>query len=179
MAIELLEPANAKAYRQLMLEAYALHPEAFVSSIAQREKLPLSWWEAKLDDELSALFGAFVDSQLVGIVGLAFEPWEDARHKATLFGLYVNEAFRGQGLGEDLVQAVLSLAEQEPEIKVIELSVSANSHAALALYKRCGFAQSGLEDSAIRVGEAYYDRVHMRRPCPHPNPLPEGEGANS
>ncbi|NMY57717.1 MULTISPECIES: GNAT family N-acetyltransferase [Pseudomonas] len=163
MAIELLEPANAKAYRQLMLEAYAQHPEAFVSSITQREKLPLSWWEAKLDDELSALFGAFVDSRLVGIVGLAFEPWEDARHKTTLFGLYVSQAFRGQGLGEHLVQAVVSLAEQEPETKVIELTVSVNSDAALALYQRCGFAQSGLEDCAIRVGEAYYDRVHMRR----------------
>lgn len=163
MAIELLDPSHAKAYRQLMLQAYALHPEAFVSTIAQREKLPLSWWEAKLDDDLSALFGAFVDAQLVGIVGLGFEPWEDARHKATLFGLYVTQACRGQGLGEDLVQAVLSLAGQEPEIKVIELTVSANSSAALALYRRCGFEQSGLEDCAIRVVEAYYDRVHMRR----------------
>ena len=163
MAIELLAPSHAKAYRQLMLEAYELHPEAFVSSITRREKLPLSWWESQLDDELSTLFGAFVDSQLVGIVGLAFEPWEDAQHMATLFGLYVTQAFRGQGLGEHLVQAVLSLAEQEPDIKVIQLTVSASSPAALALYKRCGFEQSGLEDSAIRVGEEYYDRVHMRR----------------
>ena len=163
MAIELLDHSHARAYRQLMLEAYALHPEAFVSTIAQREKLPLSWWESQLDDELSALFGAFVDSRLAGIIGLAFEPWEDARHKATLFGLYVPQVFRGQGLGEHLVQAVLSLAEQEPEIKVIQLTVSANSPAALALYKRCRFEQSGLEDCAIRVGEAYYDRVHMRR----------------
>ena len=163
MAIELLDPSHAKAYRQLMLEAYALHPEAFVSTIAQREKLPLSWWEAQLDDELCALFGAFVDCRLVGIVGLAFEPWEDARHKATLFGLYVTQALRGQGLGEQLVQAVLSLAGQEPEIKLIQLTVSANSPAALALYQRCGFEQSGLEDCAIRVGEEYYDRVHMRR----------------
>lgn len=163
MAIELLDPSYAKAYRQLMLEAYSLHPEAFVSGIADREKLPLSWWEGQLDDELSALFGAFIDAQLVGIVGLAFEPWEDAQHKATLFGLYVPHAFRGQGVGEQLVQAVLSLAEQEPDIKVVELTVSANSTAALALYRRCGFEQSGLEDSAIRVGDDYYDRVHMRR----------------
>ena len=74
MAIELLDPSHAKAYRQLMLEAYALHPEAFVSTIAQREKLPLSWWEAKLDDDLCALFGAFVDAQLVGIVALGGRP---------------------------------------------------------------------------------------------------------
>jgi len=163
MAIELLDPSYAKAYRQLMLEAYSLHPEAFVSGIADREKLPLSWWEGQLDDELSALFGAFIDAQLVGIIGLAFEPWEDAQHKATLFGLYVPHAFRGQGVGEQLVQAVLSLAEQEPDIKAVELTVSASSTAALALYRRCGFEQSGLEDSAIPVGDDYYDRVHMRR----------------
>jgi len=163
MAIELLDPSRAKAFRQLMLEAYSLHPEAFVSNLSNREKLPLSWWEGQLDDELSTVFGAFVDAQLVGIVGLAFEPWEDAQHKATLFGLYVPQAFRGQGLGERLVQAVVSLAEQEPVIKVIDLTVSASSTAALALYRRCGFEQSGLEDSAIRVGEDYYDRVHMRR----------------
>ncbi|WP_300730663.1 GNAT family N-acetyltransferase [Pseudomonas sp.] len=163
MAIELLDPSRAKAFRQLMLEAYSLHPEAFVSNLSNREKLPLSWWEGQLDDELSTVFGAFVDAQLVGIVGLAFEPWEDAQHKATLFGLYVPQAFRGQGLGERLVQAVVSLAEQEPVIKVIDLTVSASSTAALALYGRCGFEQSGLEDSAIRVGEDYYDRVHMRR----------------
>lgn len=163
MAIELLDPSRAKAFRQLMLEAYSLHPEAFVSNLSNREKLPLSWWEGQLDDELSAVFGAFVEAQLVGIVGLAFEPWEDAQHKATLFGLYVPDAFRGQGLGERLVQAVVSLAEEEPVIQVIDLTVSASSTAALALYRRCGFEQSGLEDSAIRVGEDYYDRVHMRR----------------
>lgn len=163
MAIELLNPSNAGAYRRLMLEAYALHPQAFVSNLSNREKLPLSWWEGQLDDELTALFGAFVGGQLAGIIGLAFEPWDDAQHKATLFGLYVPPAFRRQGVGERLVQAVLSLAEEAPEVKVIELTVSANSQAARALYQRCGFEQSGLEDSAIRVGDDYFDRVHMRR----------------
>ena len=163
MAIELLDPSHAAGYRHLMLEAYERHPEAFVSTITQREHLPLSWWQSQLDDELSALYGAFIEGELAGIVGLAFEPWAEAQHKSTLFGLYVRERFRGQGLGEQLVQAVVSLAEQEPDIKVIELTVSANSTAALALYKRCGFEQSGLEDCAIRVGEDYYDRVHMRR----------------
>ena len=163
MAIELLDPSHAAGYCRLMLEAYERHPEAFVSTITRRDLVPLSWWQSQLDDEFSELYGAFIEGELVGIVGLAFEPWAEAQHKATLFGLYVCERFRGQGLGEQLVQAVVSLAEQEPDIKVIELTVSANSTAALALYKRCGFEQSGLEDCAIRVGEDYYDRVHMRR----------------
>ena len=163
MWIERLDASHALAYRELMLEAYDRHPQAFTSSVRERATMPLSWWEAQLEDELSAIFGAFVDDQLAGIVGLAFEPWDEAQHKATLFGLYVPQAFRGHALGEHLIQAVVSLAEEEPEIKVIELTVSAGSKAALALYRRCGFEQSGLEDCAIRVGEDYYDRVHMRR----------------
>ena len=67
MAIELLNPSHARAYRQLMLEAYAQHPEAFVSSITRRETMPLSWWQSQLDDELSTLYGVFVEGQLVGV----------------------------------------------------------------------------------------------------------------
>ena len=52
-----------------MLEAYERHPEAFVSTITQREHLPLSWWQSQLDDELSALYGAFIEGELAGIVG--------------------------------------------------------------------------------------------------------------
>ena len=84
-------------------------------------------------------------------------------HTGELKRVYVRPTARGLRLGEHLVQAVLSLAEEEPEIKVVELTVSANSLGAQALYRRCGFEQSGLEDCAIRVGEEYYDRVHMRR----------------
>ena len=100
MAIELLDPSHAKAYRKLMLEAYTLHPEAFVASLAKSHKVPLSWWATRLEGDLDAVFGAFVEGELVGIVGLAFEPWEQARHQALLFGLYVTSTMRGRGLGE-------------------------------------------------------------------------------
>ena len=36
--------SDALLYRALMLEAYTLMPEAFTSSIAGREALPLSSW---------------------------------------------------------------------------------------------------------------------------------------
>ena len=163
MAIELLEPSHAKAYRQLMLEAYALHPEAFVSNLSDREKLPLSWWQGQLDDELSAMLGAFVGDRLAGIVGLAFEPREKARHKATLFGMYVSANFRQHGLGFELVQAALAEAQNHPALKVVQLTVTAGNDAAFKLYERCGFIQFGLEPLAVRVGEEYFDKIHMWR----------------
>ena len=40
--IERLSPSHAGNYRALMLEAYAAHPDAFTSSVAERERLPMA-----------------------------------------------------------------------------------------------------------------------------------------
>ncbi|AZE87842.1 GNAT family N-acetyltransferase [Pseudomonas orientalis] len=152
---------DAHAYRALMLEAYAAYPQAFTSSVAERAAMPLSWWEKRLDNPLDRLLGAFEGDQLAGIVGLAFEPREKARHKVTLFGMYVTQAYQQRGLGRQLVEAALAQARQHPRLKLIQLTVTAGNDAALALYQRCGFIQYGLEPLAVRVGDEYFDKIHL------------------
>ena len=44
-----------------------------------------------------------------------------------------------------------------------EITVTAGNDAAFNLYQRCGFIQFGLEPLAVRVGEDYFDKVHMWR----------------
>ncbi|MGW8462780.1 N-acetyltransferase family protein [Pseudomonas sp. CLCA07] len=163
MWIERLDASHALAYRELMLEAYDLHPQAFTSSVRERAAMPLSWWEKRLTSKLDAVFGAFEEGRLAGIVGLAFEPREKARHKARLFGLYVSGTVRQRGLGYELVQAVLAEARNHPALKVIQLTVTAGNEAAFNLYQRCGFIQFGLEPLAVWVGEDYFDKIHMWR----------------
>jgi len=136
-----------------MLEAYDRQPRAFTSSVRERSVMPLSWWEARLTSKLDAVFGAFEEGTLAGIVGLAFEPREKARHKSTLFGLYVSADFRQHGLGHQLVEAAIAEAQIHPELKVLQLTVTAGNDAAFNLYQRCGFIQFGLEPLAVRVGE--------------------------
>lgn len=163
MWIERLDASHALAYRELMLEAYDRHPQAFTSSVRERAVMPLSWWEARLTSKLDVVFGAFEDSRLVGIVGLAFELREKARHKATVFGMYVSAEFRQRGLGHALVQAAIAEAHTHPALKLIQLTVTAGNDAAFNLYQRCGFIQFGLEPLAVRVGEDYFDKIHMWR----------------
>ncbi|MBF6041129.1 GNAT family N-acetyltransferase [Pseudomonas sp. P154a] len=163
MWIERLDASHALAYRELMLEAYDRHPQAFTSSVRERAAMPLSWWEGRLTSKLDVVFGAFEEGKLAGIVGLAFEPREKARHKATLFGMYVSGTVRQRGLGSQLVQVALAEAQQHPALKVIQLTVTAGNDAAFNLYQRCGFIQFGLEPLAVRVGEEYFDKIHMWR----------------
>nr|WP_314562498.1 GNAT family N-acetyltransferase [uncultured Pseudomonas sp.] len=163
MIIRTLGANDAPAYRELMLEAYGVYPQAFTSSVAERAAMPLSWWEKRLDNPLDCLLGGFHGDALAGIVGLAFEPREKARHKVTLFGMYVTQGYQQKGLGRRLVEAALAQARQQPRLKLIQLTVTAGNDAALALYQRCGFIQYGLEPLAVRVGEDYFDKIHMWR----------------
>jgi ribosomal protein S18 acetylase RimI-like enzyme len=163
MWIERLDTSHALDYRALMLEAYDLHPQAFTSSVRERAAMPLSWWESRLTSKLDVVLGAFEEGKLAGIVGLAFEPREKARHKATLFGMYVSANVRRRGLGMQLVEAVLAEGRCHRELRLIKLTVTAGNDAAFNLYQRCGFIQFGLEPMAVRVGEEYFDKIHMWR----------------
>lgn len=164
MNLRPLGAQDAEVYRALMLEAYDAYPQAFTSSVAERAAMPLSWWEKRLDNPLDRLLGVFDGDELAGIVGLAFEPREKARHKVTLFGMYVKAAYQQRGLGRQLVDAALEEARKQPRLTLIQLTVTAGNDAALALYQRCGFIQYGLEPLAVRVGVEYFDKIHMWRP---------------
>lgn len=150
-----------------MLEAYRLTPEAFTSSVAEREALPLAWWAARMQDDAAApelVVGAFVGAELVGAAGLSFEQRERTRHKATLFGMYVREGARGRGLGTRLVEQVLRHARESGRTELVQLTVTESNTRAIALYLRCGFAAFGTEPRAVKLGQQYLSKVHLWRP---------------
>ncbi|MDK2126726.1 GNAT family N-acetyltransferase [Parachitinimonas caeni] len=166
LTIQILDVSHAQVYRQLMLQAYALHPDSFTSTAAERESLPLDWWRARLAPEAQAgerVIGAWVGGELVGVVGVSFERREKTRHKAALFGMYVDARFRQQGLGEKLVLAVIEAARQRGGVRLIQLTVSNGNIAAYRLYERCGFRPWGLEPYAVRQGDQFIDKMHMWR----------------
>ncbi|MES2883348.1 MAG: GNAT family N-acetyltransferase [Pseudomonadota bacterium] len=165
-AIRRLGVADAADYRALMLEAHASTPEAFTSSFAERQALPLPWWQARLSpapDAGECVYGAFHDQALVGVSGLRFESRERTRHKATLFGMFVQPRARGQGIGQALVMAVLGLAQQSAGILLVQLTVTETNQPALRLYERCGFLRYGTEPLAVKCGDGYLSKLHLWR----------------
>jgi RimJ/RimL family protein N-acetyltransferase len=163
-AVQRLQPGHAAAYRALMLDAYARHPDAFTSSVAERETLPLSWWQARLSPgarTADLVMGGFAGDSLAGVAGLSFDMREKARHKATLFGMYVPESHRGAGMGRQLVRAALAQARLRPGVRQVLLTVTQGNAAAQALYERCGFVAFGMEPRAVAVGEGFVNKVHM------------------
>ena len=157
--------ADAEAYRALMLEAYATHPSAFTSTVAERSALPLRWWQERLapgEDAQEVVYGAFDDAgTLVGAAGLGFERRERARHKATLFGMWVASSARRAGFGRRLVQVILAHARWRAGLRLVQLTVTEGNAPAQTLYERCGFVPFGVEPLAISVDGQLLGKVHM------------------
>ena len=173
MSIHRLVLSHAAEYRALMLEAYDLDPDAFTATVAERGRLPLSWWESRLAEGPRPdvlFFGSFLGAagaisaeRLVGAVGLAFETREKIRHKATLIGMYVHPGARRAGLGRGLVEAALAEARARPEVLLVQLTVTGGNAAAQALYERCGFVPFGVEPLAVVASCGLAPKVHMWR----------------
>jgi ribosomal protein S18 acetylase RimI-like enzyme len=149
-----------------MLEAYALHPDAFTSSVAERNSLPLVWWEQRLSASAQpneVVFGAVVSEALCGVAGISFQSRDKVRHKATVFGMYVPARNRRQGVGRELMNSVLTYAESRPGTSIVQLTVTEGNATAQAFYASFGFVPFGTEPCAVRVGSGYVSKVHMWR----------------
>ena len=160
MTVRRLEPADAVPYRALLLAGYAQDPDAFTAA------LPLSWWTARLDASAAAgqiVLGAFDGDRLVGAAGLEFEAREKARHKASLFGMYVAADVRQGGFGLQLVEAALAQAVGRDGVRLVQLTVTEGNLATQALYERCGFKVFGVEPYAVAIGGTFLSKVHMWR----------------
>lgn len=159
-----LTAADAPAYRALMLDAYARHPEAFTSTVAERSAQPMAWWEQRVDSTDERVVGAFIANELAGAAGLSRETRERTRHKALLFGMYVPALHRCQGLGRALVQAVLAEAAAWHGVRVVQLTVTDGNNAAQRLYESCGFQVFGVEPMALCIDGRDFAKVHMWAP---------------
>lgn len=147
-----------------MLEAYALHPDAFTSSVDERGALPISWWEERLAPDARTnelVFGIFIQGELAGVAGLSFDTRLKTSHKSRLFGVYVRERFRARGIGRQLVDEALRYARTLPAITITQLTVTAGNTIALNLYESIGFRSFGTEPFAVYVGAGYVSKVHM------------------
>ncbi len=164
-----LTPADAPAYRALLLHAYAHDPDAFTSTPEERAAQPLAWWSQRLSGAPggSVAFGAWRGSELGGSVTLAFSSRAKTRHKAELAAMFVRQDWRGCGAGRQLVEAALHyLRQHQPGITVAALTVTEGNAPARALYERAGFRAFGTEPMAVRTPSGYLGKVHMWRQLP-------------
>ena len=107
------------------------------------------------------MYGAYAGDRLVALAGLARETRMKNRHKATVFGMYVDPGFAGRGIGRALLAHVIAEARRQPGLLQLGLTVTDGNAAAAALYEHAGFRSFGVEPRAIGIDGKYYGKNHM------------------
>ena len=161
--IRVLEADDATAWSELRLEALERELDAFGSSAEDHRKLSLDTIQSRLahDPQNKFVVGAFADGKLIGSAGLVREANIKERHKAWVWGVYVNAGWRGKHIGRDLMRALLDRAAGMNGLEQITLRVSGTQAAALQLYRSLGFEPFGREPKALKVGDHYIDEEYM------------------
>jgi ribosomal protein S18 acetylase RimI-like enzyme len=152
-----LMPEDAALYREIRLEALKLSSEAFGSSFEQEGSQPPDYFQEALTK--ADVFGAFLETALVGVAGFRRQAGAKQAHKGVLWGMYVRPIARGTGAGKSLVKAVLDHARERVEL--VQLTVVSDNEAAQRLYRRCGFVAYGHEVHSLKQGGRYYDELLM------------------
>lgn len=162
IVIRLLTPADATAFCALRLRAIQDSPSSFSSSREDElARTPEEHVQRIADGAMQRSFGAFDGERLVGFAGLRREPLRQLSHKAVLWGVFVDVTQRGRGVARRLVNACIELAETDPAVMQVHLSVNAENNAALRLYESLGFIAYGTEPRSMRVGDLFYDEHHL------------------
>jgi len=108
----------------------------------------------------SIVVGAFL-GRLVGMVGVVREEPAKFRHKARIWGFYVEPGFRGRGIGHRLLSAAAQAARQMTGVEQLTLCVSVLNEAAIHRYGQLGFRIFGREPRALKSEARYIDELHM------------------
>lgn len=170
-----LAPSDAPRYVRLRLRMLLDAPWAFGASPGNDKGLDIAHLEKALADDAYAIFamelpplaggatphGEHEKPDLIAAVGIVRQTAPKFRHRASVWGVFVEPDYRGSGLSRALMMAAIECAHLWPGVDYIDLGVSERADAARRLYEGLGFMAWGREPEATEIDGRRYDETHM------------------
>ncbi|MEH1859919.1 MAG: GNAT family N-acetyltransferase [Nostoc sp.] len=162
MIVKKLTKYDAEDYRQIRLEALEKNPDSFgttyqeevIKTIEQfRDRIPV--------DNNNFILGCFEDKNLIGIVAFHQESRIKLQHKAYISSMYVQQEYRGKGIGKILLNELIERAKAINAVEILLLDIVKNNVLAKALYLSLGFQIYGTEKRAYKYNNQYFDLEFM------------------
>jgi len=163
VVIRHIHPHEGAALRDIRLRAIRDTPDAFAVSLAdtlaQTDEGWTAWATQNAAGDASIMYVAEDAGTWIGMSG-GMRDTSQLEKAAHLISMWVDPAYRGRGLGRQLVEHVVGWA-RDRGVRRLELWVTAHNHAAVALYAHCGFAATG-ESQPLPSNPALTERTMAR-----------------
>lgn len=161
--IRRLDASDAATFRDLRLRALREDPVPFLASYEDEAALTVDDFAARLgsSDAATAVLGAFLEDKLVGTLGFYRHRASKAKHRVSLWGMYVTPEERGRRLGGALLSEAIEQLRSVGDVEQIELSVMKDAPAARRLYLEAGFEIQGRLNRATKAAGAHFDEESL------------------
>ncbi|AZQ55179.1 GNAT family N-acetyltransferase [Burkholderia cenocepacia] len=162
ITIRLLDAADAAQFQTVRLRAVDTAPTSFLPTLDEESQVPVDEFATRLTPtQAQAVFGAFDGDTLVGITGVRRDARTKIAHKATIWGVYVDAAYRGQRVAQALLDSATAHAANAWGCSQLMLCVNEVNHAAERLYASQGFVRFSTEPRSMCVDGRFYDEHYM------------------
>ena len=164
MKLQTLVPQNYDAYFALRLESLQQCPNMYATDANEWKATAREVIEKHLvlsESGTSPILGAWQGDKLVGQVGFKPESRPTVRHKATLWGLYVQPNFRRQGVGKQLVHLAMATAKEMPDLEQLRAVATLDGDGLHHFFTACGFREYGREPRAKLFENTYYEQAYF------------------
>jgi len=163
MPIRRIQPADAMAVKRLRMQALTQEPLAFAMDVTQAAEWPDVQWAqmaSRNSEGVQTIVIAHIADELVGMVGCQRDASPKMAHCGMVWGMYVAQTHRKQGIARQLLQAVIDHG-REHHLQMLKLSVTTTQTSALHGYLRAGFVQYAHEPALLCVDRVPIDAFHL------------------
>lgn len=167
MIIRFLNEDDSIKYKEIRLNSLLESPFAFSDSYEDYLSKTLTEYQLEIIKEENPLecfaLGAFSDeNQLIGFVKFKRDSRSKARHRASLYSLYVEPKYRGNGIARKLVLELLRIIEPIKDIEQLQLSTIITKNSLIEFYQNFGFEiLGGIIKKDLIIQNLYVDAVYM------------------
>jgi RimJ/RimL family protein N-acetyltransferase len=159
--VRVARPRDAKACLAIVWEATQERPRTLMTS-PEEFWTPRAWRKHRRDWTADGVtLVAMVEGRVVANLGCERGRRPRERHLCE-FGVTVDRAYRGIGVGRAMLEAVEAWA-RDVGVEKIMLRVFDSNARARTLYEKVGYFSEGLERRAVKFPDEYIDAVRMAK----------------
>jgi len=166
IAIRTVTSAN---WRETLELAVRPEQQRFISEYAPIAAIALAKAYIRPGGMIWTPYAIYAGAMMVGFFTLAHEP--DTTNQYWLFHFFIDQRYQGCGYGRAAMQRIIELVRREqPQSRMLQLTVHPENGAAQRLYTAAGFQQAGEE----HWGEPVYQLALMHLRTANKTAMPQG-----